>query len=343
MRNNDIFVIIPAYNPGEIIKQVIFKTKEYIRNIIIINDGCDALNKTFLEELSQFTNITLLSHATNQGKGFAIHTGIEYALKQGAKIIIMLDSDGQHLPEELPNFITFAKNNKFDLVIGVRTDINKMPLRSKIGNISMAKIFTLLFGQKLTDTQSGYRMMSAEFAKNILKHVPAGRYETEMRMLMFAAKSNIKIDEIPIKTQYFNANSNSKFRPVIDSLRVLGSFAKYTGVAFLSFLIDYSIYIILIHVFSVHFLSAHIFSRIVSGVFNFIVNKKFVFESDSSIFISIMKYLLAVVFSLLISTLLLYFLVDIVAFNNSLAKILAETSTFIFNYYILKYFVFKKK
>ncbi len=343
MRKKELFIIIPAFNPGKIIKQVVAKTIKYASQLIIIDDGCDEKNKTTLKELANLQEVTLLTHQENQGKGFAIHTGIKYALEQGAQTIIMLDSDGQHRPEELAGFIDFAENKDFQLVVGARTEIEKMPLRSKIGNISMAKTFGFLYGQKLKDTQSGYRMMSAAFAQKFLDNVEPGRYETEMQMLMFAAKSKIHIDEIPITTQYFDGNSNSKFRPVADSLRVLGSFAKYSGVGFLSFLIDYSIFIALTSFFGVYFLYAHITSRIFSGGFNFFANKKYVFNHKQSTKTAFVKYLLAVVLSLSVSTVLLFLFVDFFTLKPSIAKLVAEASTFLINYFVLKHFVFKHK
>jgi len=337
-----VFVIIPTFNPGEIIKQVVIKTLKFTNNIIIVDDGCDEVNKSILQDIAHNHKITILTHVENKGKGFAIQTGIEYALKNKAKSIVLIDSDGQHNPEELQDFLEFSNNNSYHLVVGVRSDIDKMPLRSKIGNISMAWMFRLLYGQKLKDTQSGYRMLSAEFAQLFLDNVEAGRYETEMKMLMMAAKNNIKIDQIPIDTQYFDDNANSKFRPIADSLRVLGSFAKYSGVGFLSFLIDYAIFLVLVFIFPTYFIVAHISSRICSGVFNFIVNKNYVFNNNQNYAKPLIKYLMAVVVSLALSTFLLYVFVEMVLFKTAIAKICAEASTFILNYYVLKNFVFKK-
>lgn len=340
---SNIYVIIPAYNPGAIVEQVVVETLKYVRHIIIVDDGCDATNKALLQKLAQLSGVTLLVHNENLGKGFAIHTGIEYALKNQAQTIIMLDSDGQHRPQELTDFISFSKSNTFQLVVGVRAEIDKMPLRSKIGNISMAWIFKLLYRQKLQDTQSGYRMMSAKFAQLFLDKVAAGRYETEMKMLMVAARNKIKIDQIPITTQYFDNNSNSKFRPVIDSLRVLGAFFKYSGIGFLSFLVDYAIFISLTYVFGLFFVTAHIISRTCSGIFNFIANRQFVFQSSQPVGLSLVKYLIAVILSLGISATLLYLLVGMFSISAAVAKLFAEASTFLLNYLVLKHFVFRTK
>lgn len=336
------FALIPAYNPGNVIKQVVKQTQKYIKNIIIVNDGCDAENTEIIKSLQQ-ADVNILTHTENLGKGYALHTGIEYAIKQDADVLVMLDSDGQHNPQELPKFIEFSQLHDFQLVVGVRTEIEKMPFRSKIGNIAMAKIFNLLYGQKLHDTQSGYRMMSKEFAQFFLKNIDSGRYETEMKMLMVAAKNNIKINQIPIQTQYIDGNSNSKFRPVIDSLRVLGSFAKYSGVGFLSFLIDYGLFLTFTYVFGLYFLTAHIFARICSSSFNFIANKRFVFQHKHSVIRALLKYMIAVAISISISSALLLLFVKLFAVKVPLAKIMAEALTFLTNYFVLKHFVFKSK
>ena len=342
MKHNKIAVIIPAFNPNVIIEQVVIKSLKYTNDIIIVDDGCNTINKSIIQGLAEKHKITVLTHDKNKGKGFAIHTGIEYALKNQAQTIILIDSDGQHKPEELQDFISFSKNHDFQLVVGVRTEIDKMPLRSKIGNITMAWMFRLLYGQKLKDTQSGYRMLSADFAKIFIDNVEPGRYESEMKMLILAAKRKINIDQIPIETQYFDGNANSKFRPVVDSLRVLGSFAKYSGVGFLSFVIDYVIFLIFTYLFSTYFLTAHIISRVCSGFFNFHVNKKYVFNNKQSVIKPLVKYLLAVLLSLSISTVLLFLIVDVFLIKVAIAKIFAEASTFLLNYFVLKYFVFKK-
>lgn len=343
MTINKTYVIIPAYNPGSIIKEVVERTFGYVPNIIIVDDGCDSENKAVLGSIPESKGLTIITHKQNLGKGFAIHTGIKYALEKGAETIIMLDSDGQHNPDELKKFLEFDKNNHHQLVVGVRSEINKMPLRSKIGNVSMAAIFRVLFKQKLIDTQSGYRMMSARFARMFLDNVEPGRYETEMQMLMMAAKNNITIDQIPIETQYIDGNSNSKFRPVADSIRVLGSFAKYAGVGFLSFIIDYSLFLFFTYTIGIYFVSAHILSRICSGTFNFLANRKYVFNHNHSISKSFLKYLVAVALSLSISTVLLYAFVEILNIKANFGKLLAEATTFTLNYFVLKHFVFKQK
>lgn len=345
MNTQSIYVIIPAYNPGEIIESVVNKTFDYVDNVVIIDDGCDESNKSILESLKNRFDVTVLTHDINQGKGVAIHTGLQYCLKQGADYVIMIDSDGQHRPEELQSFLSLAQaeDKPEGLVLGVRSEIAKMPLRSKIGNVFMAKVFNFLYSQDLADTQSGYRMLSKKFAQMFLDDIPPGRYETEMQMLILAAKCDVPIIQNPITTQYFDGNKNSKFRPLQDSIRVMKSFFKYSSVGFLSFLIDYSIFLILTSFFGVYYVAAHLASRVVSGLFNYFANKKLVFKHEKSLLKSFSKYLMAVALSLGISTSLLILFVQHFGVDPKISKLIAEGMTFCLNYFVLKHFVFKQK
>lgn len=218
-----------------------------------------------------------------------------------------------------------------------------MPLRSKIGNVFTARLFSALFNKSLDDTQSGFRVLSADFAKDVIASITPGRFETEMRMLIYAVESNRNVGRVPIETIYFDKNKGSKFRPFQDSLRVLVPFSKYTGVALTSFLIDYSIFMVLSCLFGIYYLFAHVVSRICSGTFNFFANKHIVFKSKSRKLQEGIRYITAVLFSLLSTALLLYCFVDLIGFPKAIAKPVAEFTMFLVNFMILNKFVFNRE
>jgi putative flippase GtrA len=217
-----------------------------------------------------------------------------------------------------------------------------MPLRSKLGNVFTAKLFNSLFDKSLVDTQSGFRVLSADFAKDVLSNIAPGKYETEMRMLVYAAVSNRNIEDVTIATIYLDNNKNSKFRPLQDSMRVLGPLSKYTGVAIASFLLDYTIFLALSYLLGIYYLLSHVVARICSGTFNFFSNKHLVFKSRSGHLQEGLRYLLAVIFSLGITAFFLYVLVDLVGASKALAKPTAELTMFIINFMVLNKFVFLK-
>ncbi len=335
-----ICAVIPAYNPGDVVKEVVEKTLQYVNHLILVDDGCDKKNAELLQSCSQNPKVTLLTHPKNEGKGFALQTAFHHYLSRKEPYLVMLDSDGQHEPNEINCFQQLCQKQKPDFVMGVREEIEKMPLKSKIGNIGMSKLFFLATGKHLKDTQSGFRLLSRNFVGLFLEKCKPGRYETEMKMLFLAAKSNSKIEQLPISTTYIDNNSNSKFRPFVDSIRVLTTFAKFSGVSFASFLIDFLIYLILLSL-QVNYLYAHITSRSISGIFNFTVNKRLVFKNKDSILRTGTRYLMAVLLSLSLSAAMLWLMVTPWGWPESWSKIVAELLTFVFNFFVVKHFVFR--
>ncbi len=92
--NENVWVIIPAYNEGKRIGEVIDKTKEYVQNIVVVSDG----GKDNTAGVAKEKGVIVLEHLLNMGKGTALKTGCEFVLEKGAKIIIAVDADGQHDP-----------------------------------------------------------------------------------------------------------------------------------------------------------------------------------------------------------------------------------------------------
>lgn len=338
---NNLCALIPAYNPGAVVAEVVAKTLQQVDKVILVDDGCNRENRQILEQIvaTHGSKVELLTHLMNLGKGFAIHSGLQYAVKHDWAYVVMLDSDGQHNPQEIALFKQKLAEAPCEFIMGVRTAIKKMPFRSQLGNVSMSLAFRLFAGQKLIDTQSGFRLLSHSFAASFLQQCPPGRYETEMKMLYLAAKKFNRIVQVEISTTYIDDNKNSKFRPVQDSIRVFSSFLLFTGVGFLSFLLDYVIYLLVL-LFGNYFLTAHLLSRLCSGIFNFWANKRFVFKNEDALVLTGTKYVLAAVLSLLLSTSVLYFLVDYLSVSEMLAKPMAELLTFCLNFLVLRYFVF---
>lgn len=337
--------VIPVYNPGNIVISVISEVSKNVDFVIVVDDGSNAENKRYLEKCAQITNVKLITFPENKGKGHALIAGLIEAIKHDPDYIFTIDSDGQHDPTEIQKFKRFisTSNQLYDLVIGMRQAVKEMPFRSKLGNVFTAKLFNAIFKKSIVDTQSGFRVLSADFAKDIVSNILPGRYETEMRMLVYAVESNRNIGNIGIETIYFDKNKNSKFHPLQDSLRVLVPLSKYTGVAIASFLLDYTVFLLLSYLFGVYYLLSHVISRICSGTFNFFSNRHLVFKSRSKKLPEGLKYIAAVIFSLSNTAILLYCLVDIIGASRALAKPAAEFTMFLINFIILNKLVFKSK
>jgi len=153
-------VVIPAFNEGSRIKHVLLKSSKYVDNVVVVDDG--STDNTFEVSSGIAENIITLRHKINLGKGAAMKTGCEVAIKIGADIIILMDADGQHKPEDIPRFIESIKNEKNDIVFGSRKIGKDMPLVMMLGNKFLSIAASFLFKIYIADTQSGFRAMRAD-------------------------------------------------------------------------------------------------------------------------------------------------------------------------------------
>jgi len=203
-------VIIPGYNEGKNIVNVIEKVRKHTQDVIVVDDGSDDDTAKKAKE----TGAIVLRHIVNLGKGAAAKTGCDYAYKQGFEQIILIDADGQHDPKEIPNFIEHLKPR--DIVFAYRQFNKNMPFILKVGNNSINLITKLLYGVKLKDTQNGYRA----FTRNAYKKIrwKSSDYSMESEMIANAGKAKIKYSEIPIETIY---HDNYKGTTILDGMKIV--------------------------------------------------------------------------------------------------------------------------
>lgn len=210
MKHKNIYVVIAAYNEEKHIVDVIKKIKKYCKNIIVVDDG----SKDNTYNKAKQGGVEVLKHIVNMGKGAALKTGCDYALRKGAKIIVTVDADLQHDPAEIPNFLKALKNR--DVVFGYRRLDKNMPLILRAGNWFINKITKLLYNINLRDTQCGYRAFTANAYKKI--RWKASDYSLESEMIANTGKNHLKYKEIPIKTIYSDIYKGTT---VIDGIRII--------------------------------------------------------------------------------------------------------------------------
>lgn len=188
-----IVAIIPAYNEEESVGEIVKKTKEYVNDVIVIDDG--STDRT--AEIAEKAGAIVYSHSRNRGLGLTIIDGYSLALKQNADIILQIDADGQYLPEEIPKLLKPINDKKADIVLGSRFagEIEEMSLTKKIGNRLFSKITSFLSGTKITDAQTGFRAMRKEVADSI---IPIGKYTYTQEMIIRSLKEGYQVLEVPI-------------------------------------------------------------------------------------------------------------------------------------------------
>jgi glycosyltransferase involved in cell wall biosynthesis len=210
-------VIIPTYNNGRTLEGVIRGVLEFTGHLIVINDGS---TDSTAQITGQFPEITVLHLPKNKGKGFAIRQGFKEAMRQGYSHAITIDSDGQHLPEDLPGFIEKSEKEPEVLVIGARNlEQAGIPGGTTFGN-RFSNFWTWVeTGYKLPDTQSGYRLYPINrFTKT---RFLTSRFEFEIEVLVRAAWKGIPLTSIPVSVIYPPKKERvSHFRPFIDFTRI---------------------------------------------------------------------------------------------------------------------------
>jgi glycosyltransferase involved in cell wall biosynthesis len=210
-------VIIPTYNNDRTLEEIIRGVFKFTDQIIIVNDGSTDRTRQILEK---FAHLTIINLPKNKGKGFAIRQGFKEALKQGYRYAVTMDSDGQHLPEDLAKFIEKLEEEPHSLIIGSRNlDQAGIPSGTTFGN-RFSNFWTWVeTGYKLPDTQSGYRMYPLKRLENT--RFLTNRFEFEIEALVRSAWKGIPLTTVPVHVIYPPKKERvSHFRPFTDSARI---------------------------------------------------------------------------------------------------------------------------
>ena len=210
MEKNNVWAVIPAHNEGSSIKKVVKKTKKYVSKVLVVDDGSS--DKT--AEAAKKAGAVVLRHIVNLGKGAALKTGCDYAVRHGSRYIVALDADAQHKPKDVPRFINRLKN--YDIVFGYRKPSRKMPLILRFGNWFISKTAKVLYSINLDDTQCGFRAFSKEAYNRVRWN--ASDYSMESEMISRAGRQRLKYVQIPIETIY---SDKYKGTTVIDGAKIV--------------------------------------------------------------------------------------------------------------------------
>lgn len=192
-----LVVIIPAYNEEKNIRQVISGVKKYTNNIIVIDDG--SADRT--SQIAKLAGAKVYRHLINRGLGGALGTGIRAALLEEADIIVTLDADGQHDPDEIPKLIKPIIDEETDFVVGSRfLERQPMPIFRRFGNYFYNLITWLLFGTLTSDSQSGMRVFNRNVAEKI--EIFTSGMEVSSEIIKEIKVHKLKIKEVPIRAIY---------------------------------------------------------------------------------------------------------------------------------------------
>lgn len=192
----DIYIILPSFNEEKYIAKVIKKLKPIHSNIVVVDDGSSDDTYKIAKQNCKNT----LSHTVNLGKGAALKTGCDYAFAfKKAKAVIFMDSDDQHDPNEIKDFIKYFKEGH-QVIFGVRSFDEKMPLLRIMMNRIASVIIYFLFGSYIPDIPSGFKAITADAYKKI--KWDSNDYSVEMEIAARVARYKIPYKFFTIKTIY---------------------------------------------------------------------------------------------------------------------------------------------
>jgi UDP-N-acetylglucosamine---dolichyl-phosphate N-acetylglucosaminyltransferase len=192
-----LFIVIPAYQEMQVIASVIRELHTYgYRNIIIVDDGSE--DNTFEE--ARKAGAMVLRHSMNRGKGAAVKTGIEAAKRSGADIVITFDGDGQNDPGDIKDMLMYMQRG-YDVVLGNRfLHKQSIPFLKRIYNGVANGMTYLLYGIRVTDSQSGFRAYSRNAFDAL--DTESDRYEFDTEVLREIRVKKLKYKEIPVHVRY---------------------------------------------------------------------------------------------------------------------------------------------
>ena len=204
-------VVVPTYNNGATIGEVIRQVRQFITDIVVVNDGStDGTAKV----LAEFGQTIVVTHHRNHGKGKAIASGFKQAIKMGFTHAIAFDADGQHLASDLPKFLEIINSQPDALIVGTRDLTGKWrPLKSRVLRTNSNFWTWLETGRWLADTQSGYRAYPLHKIAKLKQK--CYKYDFEVEILIRAIWVGIPVVEVPVSVEY-GPGSESHFRPVRD-------------------------------------------------------------------------------------------------------------------------------
>jgi glycosyltransferase involved in cell wall biosynthesis len=223
-------VIIPTYNNSKTIEQVILSTLEYCNNVIVVNDGCTDQTSELLNKYSQ---LIVINHPVNLGKGMGLRNGFKKAVELGFDYAITIDSDGQHYPSDFIIFLNKIEQEPGSLIIGARNmNVDNVPGKSTFGNKFSNFWFWAETGLKLPDTQSGYRLYPVKRLQKVWLFTT--KFELEIEVIVKAAWRGVPVVSVPVNVYYAPQSERvTHFIPRRDSTRISFLNAYLTTLALL--------------------------------------------------------------------------------------------------------------
>jgi len=212
--NSKVIAAIPAFNEEEYIGTIVLKSKQYVDEVVVVDDG--STDQT--ANVAKLAGATVIQHTQNRGYGASIQTLLAEAKKRDPNILVLLDADSQHNPDEIPDLVKPISEG-FDLVIGSRKQQKtNIPRYRRIGQWVISYFSGILSGKKVSDSESGFRVFSKKAIA--LLELRENGMAISAETIAKATEKGLKITERPISIRY--TKDGSTLHPVVHGFEVLG-------------------------------------------------------------------------------------------------------------------------
>lgn len=223
-RNRKPFVVagIPAYNEEKNIAKIVLLTQKHVDTVVVCDDGSSDLTK----DIAEISGANVVRHERNEGKGAALRSLLRKAKELNADVVVTLDGDDQHYPNDIPKLIEPILHDEADIAIGSRFigKNTEMPFYRKVGSKILNGLVNSVGEQKIADTQSGFRAYGRKTIEWI--DIKTRGIGVDSEILMDALNCNLRIKEIPVECKYKDIQG-STYNPVKHGINVMGTILRY--------------------------------------------------------------------------------------------------------------------
>jgi glycosyltransferase involved in cell wall biosynthesis len=218
-----VCILIPAYNAEVTLRAVLDECLVHGLPLVVVDDGSTDGTACILDGLP----VTLLAHSVNRGKGAALKTGFDWAIKQQVYDgVITLDADGQHDPTAIPRLLAEADKKGYDCLLASRhSQFEEMAGIRMVWNRFGVWCMRKRTGFEITDSQSGFRYYRSRLLQAV--HLEKNGYDLEMELLVKGWKAGFKIGSLPVPARVADGRATSHYRPVQDTWNICMTFLKF--------------------------------------------------------------------------------------------------------------------
>ena len=374
----DIVIIIPSLNPDEKLNSTVDgMVNAGFKHIVLVDDGsAPEYKEPFQKALADHPQCHLVVHDVNKGKGRALRNAFAYVAENipDASGVVTVDGDGQHTPEDTVRMAQALLAAPDSVIMGCRDfSQSHVPTHNRLGNRISAFIYRLVYGIKLTDTQTGLRAIPAKFLKEFSESVDGDRYEYETNMLIYIKDHGIAYSEIPIQTVYIDDNSSSHFNVIKDSYRIYKPIILFVLGSCLGTLVDLLVFTLLnlltqgaasgplgsalarfaaflsskfgLSQYAARLFVPTVVARITSSLVDYTFSRKVVFKSNKPAKETLWRYYVICIVRMILSWLILSFFTRVLntsGFIETILKVIVDLILFFVSYNWQRKWVFKK-